>query len=65
MPRRPKTAIEPELRSLAYKMKDLEKENEKLGKIIDIAFETLEIIWKSTKDKRVKIGLKKMARINK
>ena len=65
MSRRPKTSIEPELKALAYKMKDLEKENEKLGKIIDVAFDTLEIIWKSTGDKRVKIGLKKMARINK
>ena len=62
--RRPKTEVEPELRAIAYKMKALEKENAKLGKIIDIAFDTLEIIWKSTGDKRVKIGLKKMARIN-
>jgi hypothetical protein len=60
--RRPKTDLEPQFTEIANKMYILEKENDRLGKIIEIAFETLEIIWETTHDKRVQIGMKKMAK---
>tara|TARA_B110000196_G_C20986947_1_gene586220 strand:+ start:525 stop:722 length:198 start_codon:yes stop_codon:yes gene_type:complete len=63
MRKRPTTDIEPELLALARKMKALEIENDRVGKMIDIALETFEVIWETTHDRRIQIAQKKMMKL--
>ena len=61
--RRPKTDLDPQFNQIAEKMYLLEKENERLGKCIEIALEVLEFLWKKTKIRAIRTALKKMARL--
>ena len=61
--RRPKTDLDPQFDEIAQKMYLLEKENDRLGKCIEIALEVLEFLWKKTKIRAIQTALRKMAKV--
>tara|TARA_B100000131_G_scaffold320406_1_gene368465 strand:- start:853 stop:1053 length:201 start_codon:yes stop_codon:yes gene_type:complete len=61
--KRPKTDLDPQFDEIANKMYLLEKENERLGKCIEVALEVLEFLWNKTKIRAIKTALRKMAKI--
>ena len=61
--KRPKTDLDPQFDEIANKMYLLEKENERLGKCIEVALEVLEFLWIKTKIRAIKTALRKMAKI--
>tara|TARA_Y100000592_G_scaffold94299_1_gene158843 strand:+ start:520 stop:720 length:201 start_codon:yes stop_codon:yes gene_type:complete len=61
--RRPKTQLETHFDDIAEKVYELEKENERLGKCLEIALEVLEFLSNKTKIRAIKTALRKMARV--
>ena len=62
MSRRPKTDIEEELKTISYKMKALEDQNERLGKALEIALETFEQLWLEKPKVSLKKAIKRMTK---